>query len=159
MAEKAGDVITDALGELVVGAAEADLEASETQLAIRYMNRFMFQLDANGVSLGYTEVSSTSDTLTIPNGAIMGLVKNLAILLAPQFDAIITPELAMDAREGLKTMRRLGTSIIASRMPCTLPVGSGNEVDGLNNDFHFYPCSDDEILTETNRNILLEAAS
>ena len=156
MAEQAGDIIIDALGELVVQAAVADLQPDEVQLAIRYMNRFMFQLDANGIALGYTEVNSVSDTVTIAAGAMMGLVKNLAILLAPQFDAVVTPELARDASNGLKTMRRLGSSVIASSMPCTLPLGSGNEVDGLNNDFHFYPCPDDQILTETNRNILLE---
>jgi hypothetical protein len=158
MTETASDIITDALMELVVQADEQAITASESQSAIRYMNRFMFMLDANGVNLGYTEVSNLGDTITIPSGAIMGLVKNLAILLAPQFDAIVPQELRVQANDALRAMRRLGSTFSPSLLPCTLPIGSGNE-DGFYQTERFYPCPDSDILTETNRSILLEDAT
>jgi hypothetical protein len=74
--ETAGTLIVDSLQDLVVQAAEADLEQSEIQAALRYMNRYMFRLAAGGVNLGFTEVSSTSDPITIPLGALDGLRAN-----------------------------------------------------------------------------------
>jgi hypothetical protein len=127
MTETAADVISDSLVELVVQADEQPITASESQSAIRYMNRFMFMLSANGVNLGYTEVSDLGDAITIPSGAIMGLVKNLAILLAPQYDVPVTQELRVQATEALRAMRRLGTTRQPTQRPCTLPIGSGNE--------------------------------
>jgi hypothetical protein len=159
MAETAASVIQDILQELVVQGSEAPIEADESQTAMRYMNRYMFMLDADGIKLGYTEVSNLGDTITIPNGAIMGMIKNVAAFISSQFDVPISMQLASDAREGLRVMTKLGTSIIASNMPCTLPIGSGNEVDGLNNDFHFYTCPENTITTEQGNNILLEDAT
>tara|TARA_R110002096_G_scaffold315227_2_gene509442 strand:+ start:4196 stop:4672 length:477 start_codon:yes stop_codon:yes gene_type:complete len=155
MSETAADIVLDSLVELVVQASEQDIEAAESKGAIRYMNRFMFMLDAQGISLGYTEVSNLGDIVTIPAGAMMGLVKNLAIMLAPQYDVPVSADLAMAARDAMDAMRKLGSEMIPSQMPCTLPVGSGNEWQG-NPDSHFYLCDDEGILTETSRNILLE---
>lgn len=157
MAETAADVVVDALTEILVQASEQDIEPSESQSAIRYMNRFMFMLDANGVNLGYTEVSNLGDPITIPAGAIMGLVKNLAILLAPQYDVPVSGDLRTEAASALNVMRKLGTTITPTQPPCTLPIGSGNEgqASGFTNN-HFYPCSDSDILLETSQSILLE---
>ena len=154
MAETASSVIIDALTDLVVQADEADLQPSEIQTSIRYLNRMMFRLDAMGINLGYTEVNSLSDTITVAAGAIDGIVANLALSLAPQFDAIITPDLRLRAMDGLDAMRKLTRDIQPMALPCTFPLGSGNEVNG--DDRKFYPCPDGSILTETDRNILLE---
>jgi len=155
MTEKAGGVINDILLEIVVLGADADMDPSETASTIRYINRFMAMIAAQGINLGFTKITSVSDTVTIADGAIVGLIKNVAKLIAPQYGAIVTAELHEAAREGLDAMRRLGTSIIPSQMPCTLPRGSGNDWSGARNS-KFFPCPDDQILTETNRNILLE---
>jgi len=154
MTEKAGEVINDILLEIVVLGADADMDPSETASTIRYINRFMSMIAAQGIDLGFTKIDSVTDDITIADGAIVGLIKNVAKLIAPQYGAIVTLELQEAAREGLDAMRRLGTTIIASQMPCTLPKGSGN--DWGTNDTKFYPCPEDQILTETNRNILLE---
>lgn len=154
MAEQAGEVINDILLEIVAMGADADMDPSETATTIRYINRFMAMIAANGINLGFTKITSISDTLTIPDGAIIGLVKNVAKLIAPQFGAVITVEVHEAARDGLKAMRRLGTSITPSNMPCTLPMGSGNDNDIRDN--KFYTCPEDQILTETDNNILLE---
>jgi hypothetical protein len=156
MTETAGDVISDALTDLLVQAAEADLEPSEYRVGIRYLNRMMFRLDAMGITLGYTEVSSLTDPVTVALGAMDGIVANLALALAPQFDSIVTPDLRIRASDGLSAMFKLTRNIQPAQMPCTMPIGSGNEGDRFNND-HFYQCLDsDSILTESDRNILLE---
>ncbi len=157
MAETAAEVITDALQEILVQASEQPIEADEARTAIRYMNRFMFMLDANGVSLGYTEVDNLASPITIPAGAIMGLVKNLAILLVPQFEGVISPALPGEAAKSLKVMIKLGTTRLPTAHPSTLPIGSGNEGDNFNQDWHFFPGAPiNDILAETSRSILLE---
>ena len=155
MTEKAGEVINDILLEIVVLGADADMDPSETASTIRYINRFMTMIAAQGINLGFTKINSVNDDITIADGAIIGLIKNVAKMVAPQFGAVITAELHEAAREGLDAMRRLGTTIVPSNMPCTLPRGSGNDWNGARNS-KFYPCPEDQILTETNRNILLE---
>lgn len=155
MTETAGEVAKDILLELVVLGAEADLEPAEIQSTIRYMNRYMTMIDAEGVSLGYTKVSNLNDPITIPDGAIMGLIKNVAVMLAPQYGAVVTPELAMAAREGMSAMENLAIEVFPASFPCTLPIGSGNEWNGYNTQ-RFFPCSSDQILTENSQSILLE---
>ena len=153
-----GQAVRAILQEIVTLGAESDFEASEVDDTIFAMNNFMTELDANGANLGYTVVDSVSDTITIPDGAIMGLIKNVALLMAPQFDAIATGLLISQARKSLKTMTNLGLNLQPAQFPCTLPVGSGNETNDFNFE-HFYPCPDVTILTETNNNILVEDAT
>jgi len=154
MSEKAGTVTKDILLELIAIGAEGDMDASETASTIRYINRYMNMIAAQGINLGFTEITSVDDTITIADGAIMGLIKNVAKIMAPQFGAIVPPELHEAARDGLKAMRRLGTSITPSQMPGTLPKGSGND-DGTYGDT-YYETPSDSIVTETDSNILLE---
>ena len=116
----------------------------------------MSTLDANGISLGYTEVSEPTDDITVPAGAINGIIFNLALVLAQGFDEMATQDLRGNAKVGLSAMRKLAINILPTSKPCTLPLGSGNEGDFIAND-HFYPCSSDEILTEDNGSILLES--
>ncbi len=49
------------LQRILVQASEAPLEPDEYQDFIFSMNNYMFQLDAQGVQLGYTEVSNLGD--------------------------------------------------------------------------------------------------
>jgi len=155
---KAGRVVKAILLDIMALGSEADLPAPEVDDAIFAMNNFMTALDADGVNLGYTVVDSVTDTITIPDGALMGLVKNVAVIMGPQFGAIIPPELFAQARKYLKTMTNLGLNLQPMQFPDTLPIGSGNEYDDFNLQ-HFYPGLDDTILTETNNNILVEDAT
>lgn len=152
----AAEIVRDALQELVVQAAESPLEASETQYAIRAMNRYMYMLDAQGISLGYTVITSLGDTVTIPPGAEQGLVMNLALVIAGQFDATPSQDTRLAAREGLDAMRKIAVSVSAADYPCTLPIGSGNEGNSGIWSSKFYPCTADEIAAETTGSILLE---
>ena len=154
--ETAQSVVNDILQEILVQGSEQAIQAVDAQTCIRYMNRFMASLSATGVSLGYTSVSSLADSITIPEGAIEGLIYNTAIRLCSSYDIQPNQFLQINARESLKAMNLLGVSIGPTSYGPTVPIGSGNEGDFTFNNFHFYDDDQDEILTEQNGSILLE---
>lgn len=140
--ETASSVINDILQEIFVQANEQQVQAVDYQTAQRYMNRFMAQLDADGVKLGYTVVSNPSDPITVPAGAINGIIYNVAMQLSNSYDIDVSPSLVANAQSSMETMRKLGVSIPKMNYPSTLPIGSGNE-DNYD-EFHFYPgCNED----------------
>ena len=157
----AAQVLKAALQEILVQDSEAPLQAAEYQDAVFAMNNYMFALDANGLSLGYTEVTGIGDTITVPPGAIQGMVANIAIMLAPQFGRPITQELALKARTGMQAMINLGVDTPILSLPDTLPIGSGNEdPESAWNDYRFYPDANaDNALTEAGENIGLESST
>lgn len=155
----AAQVIKAALQRILVQGSEAPLEASEYQDAIFAMNNFMLALDAEGVSLGYTEVSNLGDEVTIPSGALRGLIANLAVEVSPDYDGTITDGLAAAAIAGLDTMRLLGQRVPTSSLPGTLPVGSGNSGDSQTRFSNFYPDEESLILAETTGAIGLETGT
>jgi hypothetical protein len=120
------------------------------------MNNYMNELDAQGVSLGYTTVSALGDEITIPTGALRGLIANMAIEVAPDYNGVISQGLVKAARDGFNTMRLLGQTMGESKMPCTLPVGSGNEDNTYGLAGYFYPDSEADILAESTGAIGLE---
>jgi len=138
MATTAAQLLKQSLQEILVQASEAPLESDEYRDAIFVMNSWMAGLEADGVDLGYTPVDSLSDVITVPAGAIMGMVSNVAILIAPQFGRPISFELQKKAKKGMATMYRLGQAVTVTEFPSTLPRGSGNTADGLWDD-PFYP--------------------
>lgn len=144
------------LQRILVQESEADLEPDEYQDFIFAMNNYMLSLDAEGVKLGYTEVSNLGDNVTVPVGALRGLIANMAVEVAPDYSGVISPGLVAAANDGMKAMRRLGQTIIPTAHPSTLPVGSGNEHGRLYNNEHFYPDRESEILAETTGAISLE---
>ena len=156
----AAQVIKAALQRILVQDSEAPLEPDEFQDSIFAMNNFMLDLDAQGVKLGYTEINNLGETVTIPVGALRGLITNLAIEMAPDFDVQVSGTLAQIANDGLKAMRRLGVRMQRSRYPGTLPIGSGNEGDsvGFRSD-HFYDDQEALILSETTGPIAVETAT
>jgi hypothetical protein len=113
----------------------------------------MASLAVSGINLGYTKVSTLADPITVPDGAIDGIVYNLAIKLAPQFGASVPAELAMNAREAKKAMLKLAVVPMASQFPSTLPIGSGNQSFG--ND-RFYGDLSGGALTEQDQFIGVE---
>lgn len=123
------------------------------------MNNYMLDLDASGITLGYTEVTNLGDQITIPTGALRGLIANLAIEMAPDFGGQITAGLQRAAVEGLNTMRKLSRAVQITRHPSTLPVGAGNIGSGSFRTNRFYPGHEDEILSETTGAISLESGT
>lgn len=145
------------LQRILVQASEAPLEADEYQDFIFAMNNYMTSLDAAGVHLGYTVVSGLADDVTVPVGALRGLIANLAIEVAPDYGGVVSDALVLQAREGLQAMRMIGQTIGGTRYPSTLPVGSGNSDNGYGVSWSFYPDSEAAILGETTGTIGLES--
>lgn len=158
MAETAGTVIKDALTEIVVLGAEASLNEADAQSAIRYLNRMMAALDADGIDLGFTEVTNLASPITVSPGAVQGMIFNLSALLWTQYEDGTPPpgELLLKAERGLETMRAIAVNISPSMYPSTLPRGSGNEGCNTFNRDHFFRDRQDEILAETTGSIGLE---
>ncbi len=150
-------VATAALKRILVQGSEAPLEADEYQDFIFALNNYMLALDAEGVTLGYTVVEDLADEVTVPTGALRGIIANMAIEVAPDYNGTISPALVTAAAQGLQVMRIIGQTISPSSFPSTLPIGSGNEDSGLFCNNRFYSgASEAEILAETTGAIGLE---
>ena len=156
---KASVVVKAILGKILVRAVESELEADEIQDTIFAMNNYMTALDAEGVHLGYTVVTDLGDEITIPNGALQGLIGNVAIIMAADFGSTVDQSVIAQAKTGLSAMRKLGVTIGRQLFPSTLPIGSGNESDNWGDEWHFYPEQDETILTETGNSISLEEST
>jgi len=161
MAENAGDIIKDALIEITALGAEAPVEPVDAQAAIRYLNRMMTAFDADGIPLGYTEVSSFADLITVPAGANAGIVSQLAVMLWDQYaeGQPVPSTLLARAISGKNTMRNLAVTIGQTEYPSTLPIGSGNEGDGTYRTGHFYEDLESTILAETTGSVGLEEST
>lgn len=155
MVVKAGEIVTDALEEIVVQADEAPIEPSEGRAAIRILNDMMFSLDARGISLGYTVVTSLGSAITVPLGAIRWMKVQLAIDLAPKYDVQVTAMMLQKAKEAFQAVLNLSVEVTNAEYPATLPQGSGNDYPGYE-DTTFYPEQEATILTETGGSIALE---
>ena len=151
--ETAESVINDILQEILVQASEQPIDAVDFQFVLRYMNRYMSELAITN-PLGYTNVTLPTDPITIPDGAINGLIYNVALNVVTSFDMNPGGMLVANVDRGLKAIRKISRNLVSTKHPSTLPIGSGNEV--WTNDVHFYAGEGNTILTEQNGNILLE---
>ena len=156
----ASELITDSLGEILVSAAEQPVQGPEMSSAIRYLNRMMATWSSSGLALGFTVINSPSDTVTIPAGAESGVVSSLALVLAPQYDVTVTAEFMKALKIGMNAVRDIAVTVEPTQLPCTMPIGSGNEYSSGNSiGDRFYPCPEDTALTEEGGNIQLESGT
>jgi len=153
------EVIHDALQHILVQSDEQEYQPSEYQAGLRGLNEMMLEFDISGLALGFTLLVNVTDTVTVPAGLISAIKSNLAVRLAPQFDKSVTLGLATLANSGMKAIRRYAVVQRPTRLPSTMPIGSGNERDNYANysTRKFYPEPDEGVLTENNGNVLLES--
>ena len=133
----AQQVIKAAFQALLIQDSEAPLEPSEYQDAIFTLNNMMADLAVKNVSLSWTTVTALTDTLSVVGGVIEGIIANLALKLAPDYDIPITPALALRAKEGMRTLLIQGYTLTESAYPGTLPKGSGNFTSTHNNQKYY----------------------
>lgn len=155
MVVKAGELVTDALEEIIVQSDEAPIEQSEGRAAIRALNDMMMSYEARGINLGYTVVTSLADDITVPLGAVRWMKLQLAIEMAPRYNATVDNVLLMKVKDAYQAALNLSYDSIQSEYPSTLPIGSGNDSQGISSG-HFYPDMESTILTETGGSIALE---
>ena len=124
----AGDVAKRALTRILVESPGSPLDASEYADALDSLNSYMAEREENGIRLGYTPVTNVADEVTVPDGAIRGIVANLAIEIAPDYGGVVSAALVKQADEGLKTLRKIARPKAGNvSFPPTLPLGSGND--------------------------------
>ena len=155
--ETAESEVTAILQEILLQASEQPVDAVDFRFVVRYMNRYMNEL-AVTVPLGYTNVDKPTDIITIPAGAINGLIFNVALRVLNSFDIQVGQTLYQNAESGLKAMRKLSRNLSVTRHPSTLPLGSGNDV-AWSGDNQFYYGESADILTEQDGDILLEGVT
>jgi len=124
------------LQRILVQGSEAPFEPDEYADYLDALNDYMKQLEAQGIDLGFTTVVSMNDEVTVPPGALRGIIANMAIEVSADYGVVVSDALVIAARQGLQTMRLLGQSVPLSANPSTLPVGSGNYAHNAN---PFYP--------------------
>lgn len=154
----AAQVLKSSLQRILVQASEAELEPDEFADAINDMNNYMLDLDADGIKLGYTLVTDLGDEVTVPIGALRGVIANVAIEISPDYSGQVTEALKRAAAQGLRTMEKLGVNMGDSHFPATLPRGTGNAFNhGFNS--RFYQNQEAAILAETTGAIALESGT
>ena len=81
-------------------------EAEQMAGAIEALNGMMRRWEANGLSLGWSDVSVPSDEVPAPDEAIDAIVFNLATKLRPEYGAALEQDVYINADQGLSALRR-----------------------------------------------------
>lgn len=106
-AQAASQIIADALLAInVIRDGETPSAPLQAQ-AIRRLNQMMALWESESRNLGYIPVGTVTDVLTVPDGAILGIVNNLAIHMAPSLGATASAELVALAMMGLQTIDKI----------------------------------------------------
>lgn len=137
----ASELVTKALGKVLVRSADIPLEADELADGIDQLNTMMAGWNLS--ALTWTAVTSGSDDLTVPAYAENAMIMSLAELLAPDYGTQLTPAFDRALKTAMKDMRKQAITISRTPFPSTLPQGSGN--NRYLNDREFYPPSAAEI--------------
>lgn len=135
MAETAQTLIDDILMELLIQSSEQSVQAIEFNTALRYLNRYMDELEARGIDLTWTTLTLPADAVTAPDGAINGIIFNTAKQLADTYDIQLTPIFLEKCNESMKTLRLLGMTVQPTNYQGTLPRGGGMTSSPYDNPF------------------------
>lgn len=140
----ATQIINGAAEHIGVKTAEISLEPNDFQVILDNMNDMLTEWADLGLTPAYQEVFNGSDVVAIDRNAVSAVKSNVAILIAPSFQKVITPALAAVART---TLARLETSVVfigEVAYPDTLPTGSGNDCQDSFRDDRFFPTNKKE---------------
>ena len=124
-------IVNRALRLLGMLDANESPEAVDTQTAIEALNALMVRWEADGVSLGWSAVSSGSETLPAPPEAEMCIAYNLAVVLRPEYGVQIAPDVIAMARDGLSRLLADVHSVDYSRLTLDLPDGDTQRTSSL----------------------------
>lgn len=122
----AADFINGALVHLTVKSAETSLQPDEIQDGLVALNDMLSSWEVSGRPLGFTRVAGIADTVNVPQWAERAIKAALAVELAPSYERIISPALAVIVSDSEKALLRTILSIGPAEYPNTMPMGSGN---------------------------------
>jgi len=119
-------IVRDALLHLRVQDAAEAVDAQAMQDAIRALNGMMQRWEADGVSVGWTDVSAPDDTLPAPAEAEEAISYNLAVRLRARYGVAIDPDVIQMATDGLAALRADVVANTFNRISYDdLPMGEG----------------------------------
>ncbi len=146
MAQSALKIIKDAMSKINMYPDEASIPASEAEHIKRALNFMMADWETKGWKLGFTEIDSTSEPVTVPNGALKAIIYNLAAEISPDYnEGEVSMQVGRIAKASLNTIRRMTVKLPVVALPDTLPIGSGN-YDGIAYTDNYYGLGDPLLL-------------
>jgi hypothetical protein len=122
------DFIKDTLSTIQVINPVQAVSAADMQTGIRFLNRVMTRLEANGIAMGWQDVSSPDDVLPLPAEAELGVMYTLAVTIAPQYGVDVMPAVAGGSIEFMNALRRdqAVATPIQPILDCPAPDGWSN---------------------------------
>jgi len=99
-------VVTRALRLLRVVDPTETPQAEDVATAIAALNPMMTRWEANGISIGWSPVSSGDEDIPAPAEAEQAITFNLAATLRPEYGVAMDPEIYAIAEAGLADLRR-----------------------------------------------------
>lgn len=122
----------------------AGIRSSETPLAPdELVNGFDMLIDmlnewqGSGIALNFDQSLSAADVLGVPKESYGAIKAQLAVRINAAYQRPIMPSLMAVADDSYRRMLHALMTLPDTVMPCTAPVGSGNE-SGFIRDAHFY---------------------
>lgn len=100
------DIVRDALGHLRVIDANAPVKPIDMRDAIRALNLMVRRWEADGLALGWSDVSDPTDALPLPPEAEEAVGYNLALRLRARYGVQIDPDIVALASAGLSALQR-----------------------------------------------------
>jgi hypothetical protein len=102
---KVADIVRDALGHLREIDANEAVEAEDARDAVRALNMMMRRWEADGLALGWTDVTNVEDTLPAPAEAEEAIGYNLALKLRARYGSTLDQDVVQHANDGLAMLR------------------------------------------------------
>lgn len=125
------DIIRDALEHLRVADSNPALDANDTATALRSLNAMMRAWEADGISLGWSDVTDATAAMPTPPEADEAIGANLAIRLAAKYGVQPSASVVAIASNGVSMLHALIASNDYARCQYDdLPMGSAQPTAG-----------------------------
>lgn len=135
-------IVQDALRKIGAHSVAAPADAEFLELGKNNLNSMLEMWLSRGINFGFSPLKVIGGELDEPADVRNGIICNLAIWMAPDFDngkVVVSPELRGQARSQFHTIDRLYRSVTipAKVVSSTLPRGQGNSDNGFRNQAFF----------------------
>lgn len=136
------DIIERALQQIGSHSIVQPASPGSITLGMEKLNSMLEMWLTKGIEIGFTPLDVPGDELNEPNDTRNGIINNLSIELAPDFNngkVIVTAELLRNARSGFNDIKNIyqRITIPPKKVSSTLPRGAGNSRGG--NQRVFFP--------------------
>lgn len=124
--------ISSALEEIGLASYEFDIDPMQQESAMRRLDALMASWNARGIRIGYPIPSSPENSdldqeTEVPDSANMAIILALAIVLAPSYGKMVSPDTKRMAKESYRTLLNSIVEPIPVQFPGTMPRGAGHK--------------------------------